>query len=124
MKNIKNWKETWSNFCLEMKYHFHIMKFMRKKQKIAYLFKHIYRRECLGRDGCLGDASLRFLNTRHAAEMSNYSFYCQRCHSDAEKSLERYWSEHVGTLAEPEPEPVKEDTLGKRIHRYQPREKE
>lgn len=122
MKNKQHWKEKVANFQLEMKYHLHVMKFMRKKQKLIYLYKHIYRRECSGRDGCLGDASLKLLNTQHTAALSNYSFYCPKCQSDAEKALERYWDKHEVKMKEPET--IKEDVIEKRIHRYQPREKE
>jgi hypothetical protein len=77
----------------ELKYHLHVMRHLTRYEMILYIVQVIFGRDCMRGRHCLGQASLKKLDTRHRDEMSNYVFYCDKCHREAEKILERFWVE-------------------------------
>lgn len=100
--NKSEWKSKQAEISLEWRYHKYVLSFLNKSEKIQYITRHVFGRDCTRGKYCLGQASLKELDTRHVDEMSNFVFYCDKCHGEAGKILERFWSEHTPQITHEE----------------------
>ena len=80
---------------IEIKYHYRVLGYLTFKQKVRYLYKQVLNRDCERRELCLGQASLKHLDTHHSDELSNYAFYCDRCHNEAQDALGKWWDAYL-----------------------------
>ena len=105
--NKIDWKAKQAEMSFELKYHKYVLSFLSKAEKITYITRHVFGRDCTRGKHCLGQASLKELDTRHLNEMSNHVFYCDKCHKEASKILEKFWTEYTPKIgpALPEEEP-------------------
>lgn len=89
------WLTRFMKIWTEIKFHMKVMGYLTFKQKLRYLYKQVINRDCERRELCLGQASLKHLDTHHSDELSNYAFYCDRCHEEAQQALEKWWNNYL-----------------------------